>query len=128
MAVQPGNTFLDTSDNPHLWIVVAGPDANNSVILVNLTSLKGRDDRTTLCGTGDHPFITRPSAVAYKYADHVQVKNIEEALVNGKFIRREDCSAEFLRRIVDGLLRSNSTPLRIANAYVDVLRNPPGAS
>jgi hypothetical protein len=98
---------------------------NKSVILVNLTSLKGRDDRTTLCRIGEHPFIDRPSAVAYKYAMYVEVKAIEEALANGGFVRRENCSAEFLKKIADGLLRSDSTPLRIANAYVNILRNPP---
>lgn len=118
----PGNTFLDTTDNPHLWIVVAGPDANGQIIFVSLTSMKGRDDRTTICGQGDHPFIERATVVAYKYAMAVDVTDLEAGVKKGSFVAREDCSAAFLKRIADGLLVSLSTPIGVANAYVDILR------
>jgi hypothetical protein len=123
VSVLPGNTFLDTTDNPHLWIVVDGPDAEGKVIIVNVTSLKGRDDRTTPCRSGDHAFIHTDSVIAYKYATHTEVKAIEAGLKDGTFLSRDNCSKEFLKKVADGVLRSDSTPLGVANAYVDILRS-----
>ena len=122
MAVHAGNTFLDTTDNPHLWIVVAGPDLENKVIIVSLTSLKGRDDRTTICEIHEHPFITKRSGVAYKHADHVDVETLEASLKEGVFKARDDCSGALLKKIADGIMESNSTPLGIQNVYARILR------
>ena len=122
MAVKLGDTFLDKTDNPHLWIVAAGPSEDNCVILVNLTSMKGRDDRTTICQIGDHPFISRTSCIAYKYAVLTEVSSIELALAEGKFSPRDDCSPQFLKKVAGGLLESLSTPNRIQNAYALMLR------
>lgn len=122
MPVQTGNTFLDTTNNPHLWIVVAGPDLENKVIIVSLTSLKGRDDCTTICETREHPFITKRSGVAYKHADRVDAEILEAGLKDGTFKAREDCSRALLKKIADGIMKSNSTPLGIQNAYVLILR------
>ena len=122
MPLRPGNAFFDTTDNPHLWIVVAGPDAEGNLILVSLTSVKGRDDRTTVCQAGEHLFIERESVVAYKYATYVEAATVESAVKEGRFQARDDCSPELLEKIAGGLLKSDSTPLGVQNAYVDILR------
>lgn len=121
MSIQPGNTFLDTSDTPHLWIVVAGPDAASRVILLSFTSVKGRDDRTTVRDVGEHPFLTRQSVIAYKYPMYVEIIEFEQLIAHGSFVCREDCSPALLKRVAAGILKSQSMPTGIANAYVAML-------
>ncbi|MGL6073230.1 MAG: hypothetical protein ACRC8S_03605 [Fimbriiglobus sp.] len=62
--MQLGECFLQY----HLWIVISDPNQNpDKVIIAYLTTVKGRrfEDLSCVFDAGEHPFITRESAVAY---------------------------------------------------------------
>lgn len=64
-----GSTFLlyddDSGGTPHLHIVITDGDENDSVVLVSVTTERGRSDTMTRLRVGDHPFIKAPSVITY---------------------------------------------------------------
>lgn len=65
---------------PHMWIVLTAPDANNDVVIVNVTSLKNHADQTTILKVGDHPYIKHDSVVLYADARIVPAIPVTQGL------------------------------------------------
>jgi len=57
--VKSGDTFLKKNDrDQHLWIVLSDPNKDAAkVLLVNMTTLSDKKEKTCVLRPGDHPWI-----------------------------------------------------------------------
>jgi hypothetical protein len=95
---------------PHLWFVVTDPRGTPlQVVAVMLRTARSFTDDTTVLEPGDHPFIRHKSVVQYSTARFFNVGRIDMALGQGRCRLLPDMSAELLRRVREGLLRSPYT-------------------
>ena len=115
-----GDTFLIPSredGKPHLWIVLTQPDEEGKAVCVNVSSSwSSLSDKTVILKGGDHPFISRKSAVRYMDADLLSVRAVDEGLrlaLDITCVEREPCTPELLSKAQKGLLKSPHTPNRI---------------
>jgi hypothetical protein len=105
-------------DTEHLWVLVTKPDPKTGeLIMVNVTTQRPHSDTTTILNVGDHPFIQRPSVVFYADARLANVTEIAAALARGVIRQHDPFTLPVHRRIQEGLLRSQFTPLKIKNAF-----------
>ncbi len=97
----------------HLWVVVAMKD--DTIVVVNFNSQRDGSDTTTILDTGDHPFIKRPTVVTYTDSIICSKSNIEELLksTNSPITLHSDCPAATLKKIKDGLITSDFTPMKV---------------
>ena len=103
--VQPGDCFLvlhQASGIYHLWVVISWPDVYHHMLLVNLTDANKCNDDSCLFKVGDHPFITKLSAVHYAGARVSSEHVLDEREASGDIKRREFARPRFLRKIQEG--------------------------
>ena len=116
MSVKAGDAFSVPSgpEGNHLFVVVL-PFTNffgmqkQTTILVSICSIVPKHDRTCELLPGDHPFITRPSYVAYSKARAYSEVDIQKHIASGFFSPKTAISAELLVRIKNGLIASPRT-------------------
>lgn len=115
-AMTPGATFHfnDRPGDGHLYAVISRPSVPE-VVLVNLTTLRPRSDRSCLVDPGEHPFVTRPTCVAYQYAEVVPTAILEAKLAAGILRPREP----LLMRIWEGATITRFLPLRCHQVLPD---------
>lgn len=116
--VKPGDTFIldpEGGTNSHIWVVLAvdRPDmCEDWAIIVSITSVKPETrkfaDLTCVVDVGDHPFLTHESYVYYGDIQEVEVRR----LLGGLGARRQPCSADFLKRLREGVHASPRTKKR----------------
>jgi hypothetical protein len=111
--LHPGDTF---HYDGHLWVALTKPDANGNVVCVSFTTQRPKSDTTTVCAAGEHRFIDRPTVVAYNYAMQIPTQRINRFLDGGTFSKREPCSPELFKKVLDGLQKSPRTPNFIRSA------------
>lgn len=112
MPISSGDTFylpIHSTVIPHLWIILTDPDEKNQVLAVNLTSYEGLKDMAAILNVGDHPFIRKKTIVKYAAARLVDVTHFENQIQAGWAERKEQCSIETLKKIREGLLKSDYT-------------------
>ena len=101
--------------------VVRGDKTEHFAIAVNLTTLKkrpgkkSRQDTTTILKSGDHPFITHDSIIAYEYARIVSKSEVLNMLKSGD--KQESMSESVLARIIEGLQKSKYTRFEVQDFY-----------
>jgi len=122
--MKAGDTFLrpahsTQSERQHLWIVVTNPNAENNVLIVNITSLKSWQDQTVILNKGEHPFITEPSCVFYREAEIVDNLKLDQAERMGAIVRRECCSESVMNLVRNGLVASPQTKRVIKKFFSD---------
>ncbi|ANV90790.1 hypothetical protein [Picosynechococcus sp. PCC 8807] len=114
----PGTTFHygKNAYNKHLHIILTDPEDVKGeilVVMVNLTTMRQGADTTVILDKSDHPFIKHPSVVAYIHAELFNTKtllnylNAERSLID--FVLED----EALRRVQQGLLESEFTPIEV---------------
>jgi hypothetical protein len=81
------------------------------VVVVNLTS-KTLDDQSCILRPGDHPFVTKETAIAYIRADCLSLGQIQAAVSHGIWEQRQKFRPEVLRRIQNGALVSDDIPVK----------------
>ena len=105
---------------PHLWIIasvdVDGDGTPVSVVLVNLTTLRQTSDTTVVLQRGDHPYVTRDSAVAYDFARVTEAQKVYLLTLYAAQGFREDLDPHVLTRIQCGVLASPRTPPEVKRA------------
>lgn len=107
-----GDTFLtDDGDeeNFHLWIIITPPN-EGEVITVCVVTAHKRSERLVVLNSGDHPFITHESVIAYGWSKIRAVGDIEAAFAAKAAKLREPISPAILKRAQDALLDSDFTP------------------
>jgi uncharacterized membrane protein len=108
------NSYLPT----HLHIILAEPndiEGTICIVSVNITTQTNTPlglDTTVVLNVGDHPFIKRPSVVAYSLAVFSPVKDLIRYINDEKSLD-DDLDDEILQRIQKGLLASDFTPIEI---------------
>lgn len=112
--LSPGFAFLDVASSvPHLYFVASSPDDSSEIVLLSLTTDRPHADHTCEIAVGEHPFVTRPTVVAYYKARCVTIDWLKDQLEKGFAIRREPLSPELLGRVQQGAIRSLQTPIGI---------------
>jgi hypothetical protein len=121
--VSPGDTFVlilpEGAD--HLWVVCSPPNPDGRHVVFNLSKLRPRSDTACVIQPGEHPYVTVPSVVAYRYGRCWSPKDED-------FVRhypKPSVSPELLLRIQRGALASTATPGYLKKAIHRIL-NPPG--
>lgn len=122
--VEAGATLLlDTHGGLHLHIILNHPAILQSygnrpqVVIVSVTTIKPQKvpDNTVLLNVGDHPFIQRPSYIAYSFAD---VK--EERLVAQLGTAHHPVSLELLESVIRGAFQSPKTRNHVKDALKQI--------
>ena len=98
MNLDPGVCFQIQGDGYHLKVVVTFPDKDANVLLFGLTGVENVNDRLCVFDAGDHPFITKPSAIAYRRRWLLPYSGFDASRL--KFHQRFPC--EHLVRIIEG--------------------------
>lgn len=99
-----GDTFFD---GEHLWVVISDPRQDaEKVVLANLTSWKSNKDQSCVLQPGDHPFITKQTCVAYRYARAEKLSLLLERIKDGGLEPREKMMPDVLNRIRRGAMES----------------------
>lgn len=93
----------------HLWFVLTDPDSENQFLAVNLTAFELFKDSTVVL-TGGHPFISKKSVIQYSDARLFSVSDMDMMIRTSRAGQREPCSAELLKRLRDGLFKSDHSP------------------
>ena len=113
-----GNTYTaahpsDPNNFHHLYFVVTSGEADNdTLILLNMSSLKDGCDETCVLRPDDPdcesicPPLKRPSCIMYGKALKATVNDLCEAINRGKFVRGPKADDVLIRRIQDGALES----------------------
>lgn len=113
--MRPGDTFIttdpSTARDTHLWVIVSDPDQDEDrIIILNLTTAAKHHDKTCVLVVGDHPFITRDSAIKYGQGYVVSRATLEAKLTARQIERRDPMSAPVLQKIRDGAATSPFLP------------------
>lgn len=92
---------------PHPYIVISQVDARGIVLLANLTDALNTDDHACCFEAGEHPLLTKKSAVNYGEVMEAPVSTLRELNHEnpGRF-HRTPFSPEMVKRIQLGLLES----------------------
>ncbi len=116
---QAGDTFLmaGLGGKMHLFVVICDPAGNPRTILdVPFNTVTINTDRTLILAPGDHPFVTRQTAVSFDLLLSIEVdklSQLEALCAAGKgtgFQRHSPTSPALLNRIIKGALQSDLTP------------------
>ncbi len=118
--IRCGETVLLRKPNTaieHLWIVLTEAETDSGLaVIVNITSVQShsRPDLTVVLRKGDHPFVTHDSIILYSDSRPADLRLVEVGIKNGHFSQHAPCSIELLKRVQEGLLRSDHTPNKIS--------------
>jgi hypothetical protein len=95
----------------HLWIVVENdiPGDPDSMIVVNISSLREGSDNSTILTKGDHPFIKHDSSVVFGDAQIVLKTLVQQFADLSPEKIKEKLEDQVLERIEEGLLLSKRT-------------------
>jgi hypothetical protein len=110
--VNPGDTFAID----HLWFVCTIPDSDGQVVIVSLTTETNYTDPTCRLVPGDHPFVSRPSVIAYQRSRVVPAREMDELARTRGVRHHAPASSELLVRIRAGALVSPYTPRGVRRA------------
>lgn len=119
MAAYGDTFFFDDEDDAegHLHMIVTEPTASGEVITVSITTRHKTSDAMVPLEIGDHPYITRPSVVAFAYASIRNIADINALIANRDAKAKEPMEERFLRRTRAGLLESDRTPYEVQEFY-----------
>jgi len=106
MAKFPGAT-------PHPWVIVTEPNDNGEIAMVNITTPKSGSDMTVVLEANEHHRVTHRSVVYYQDARITLEEAVRGCVTNGLCIRCDPCSPEMLKKIQDGLPKSERTPKKV---------------
>jgi hypothetical protein len=105
----------------HPWVILSDPDVDpDNVLIVNLTDSKTHDDHSCLLDSSDHPgVITKPSCVAYRFANVTSVSALEQAVASKLLYIKPPVSQQVLRKILNGAQWTDE----LKNAHRELLRS-----
>lgn len=112
----------------HLFILVTEPDGEPKVvIMVSISSVRpgAHLDPTCLLYSGDHPFVSRDSFVAYRTAQFIETDRLMRGVKKGVLIPKDPMESSIFARICQGVLDSRFTPGEIKIAYSQTVNSQP---
>ena len=106
---------------PHLWIVITDPcELDNTVIIVNVTTLRNGADQTVILQKDEHPFLEWESVIFYADARLVDARDLDAKLATGQVQAHSPCSIKLLETVRAGLGASDLTPQKAQRFYEEV--------
>jgi hypothetical protein len=89
-------------------VAVEGYGGKPFVLMACVTSVIGGipGEDSCLLGKGDHPFIEHDSFVDYRFTRVEQADTVQARINDGVFVAKDACSADLIRRIIQGALKS----------------------
>ncbi|MCA6085012.1 hypothetical protein [Candidatus Endomicrobiellum agilis] len=95
-----------------MYFVVSDPDVDNSVLAVNMTTLRSlvRADKACILNIGDHPKIKHQSFIFYQKAIEVSAPEIMIRVSSKEYNMAERLSDETLKKIQEGAKKSEFLP------------------
>ena len=120
-----GDTFLNLNpDTPsHLWVVIAGPTAEDEVAIVNLTTKTLASDDTCVVTKGEHPFVQHATIIDYRRGKMIAKRTLDGAQEHGYLLTQAPVARALLRRIQEGALASRFTQQAIQAAVRPILES-----
>ena len=111
-----GTAFQITGDAFHYWIVVA--EKNGQVLALNLTDVKNCSHSPCIFRTGEHPIITKDSAVNYRKAREFSAAKLQEEFGRGTNVKPLSSFDDSLtKRMIEGAQRSDDLTARLLNYF-----------
>jgi len=103
----PGDTFIttdpSTARDAHLWVIVSEPAQDEDrIVILNLTTAAKHHDKTCILAVGDHPFISRESAINYGQGYVLSRATLEAQLNRRRIESRQPVTAAALQRNREG--------------------------
>lgn len=113
--IYPGRSLLLYKPKPgqkdHCFVVLCEPHGDPAVVVIaNFTSKKSTSDPTVILDVGDHPYISKTSAVNYADALMPEAGNLQALVAINKEFLLDDCPKETLEKMRAGVLQSERTP------------------
>jgi len=90
----------------HLRVVIAKD--GDSVLMVSVSTLRARSDRSCVLTRDDHPDLTRTSIVSYYWAREFSLAKLSSSVSAGRLRLRARFAEEVLARIIDGARNTKS--------------------
>jgi hypothetical protein len=89
-------------------VTVDGYGGKPCVLMACITSVVGGipGDDSCLLFKGDHPFVEHDSFVDYRFTRVEQAATVLARIDDGVFIAKDACSAELIRKVIQGALKS----------------------
>ena len=121
----PGTTFFYWKDSyaiPHLHIILTDPDEHDGsvvVVTVNITTHEDWKDPTVILSDNDHPYIEKPSSIAYVYAELFSVEKLLRYINEEKSLHEFVLEDDVIQKICEGVMKSPFTPLGILKYWQD---------
>lgn len=121
-----GDTFIiedNDGTGEHLHVVLTPPSLADEVITVSISTRRRWSEPLVCLQKGEHPWISRESVVAYRYAAIRTCAAIEAAVAAGIARPKEPASAELIRKILAGLIDSDFTPPVVLAYYKGITQS-----
>ena len=122
MPVSPGQCYLPIvgpDEKIHLHVVLTRPNREGDVVVVSLTTYRPKSDPTVILNVGDHPFVRHQTAVNYRKAVATSAEILEERLAGGVYVIYPPVRSDVLRRIQEGIGKSDFTPTGIQKTWME---------
>lgn len=107
-------------------VQVDGRGLRPCVLLACVVSVKDGIALEDCCllGPGDHPFIQHDSYVDYRFTRLEFADDVQSRVQDGTFIAKDPCSAELMKKIIAGALKSRRISREYKKLLEDVLFGP----
>ena len=125
LVVNCGDTFLidfPGAPNEHLFVVITRVnDKLNNFVIVGIESAENtHSENQILLHPGEHPFLTKLSSVAYRFAAIMSVEELDFHVKQGTAKRREPMPPEIIARIVKGMKQTRKAPRYVQDYFNDI--------
>ena len=106
-----GDTFcLADSSGHHRYVILTKPNGDGNIVLTNFTSAEAWKDCSVIFRPRDNKkLFTKRTTIDYSYATLISASKLMESEINNYVF----CDLDCVRRIVEGALQSQHTPLEI---------------
>ncbi len=118
--MEAGTTFLLSAVDIHLWIIISDAKRDpENVLIVNLTTLDPRKERSCLLKAGDHPWIRHDTCVNYGDSQVTTLDKLVAARDGNALMIQNPLRPDILQRIREGALSSTKMPLDHADLWIN---------
>ena len=102
----------------HLWVILTEPQgAAEEVIVANLTDQDDHIDQTVMLNVGCHPFVVKPTVIAYGEAKIRAKKDLLMLVAKGLVIPRQPFTGKLIMDIQKGICASLHTKNKVKNFW-----------
>jgi hypothetical protein len=108
-----GSSFV--LDN-HLWVIISDlSQSNNEIVIVNITTCRGRDYEDTSCivELNEHPWIKHRSYVFYRRSRVVDLSRLQLWCKTGDLRLQDSLSQVLLEKIRTGASKTEFLPFGV---------------